>query len=195
MYHPYTDTVASEILKETTAEDHAATEKQLLLFLKKIQAGSDYVNLLVTLYGYYKPLETEIEKFLTPHDLPDIKERRKAESIKHDLATLHSNHTPADSHYLPVISSKAEAWGAMYVLEGSTLGGRYIAAMLKKKDLGLQEANLHFFDGYGDDLHQKWDFFTATLNYAAKDLQAEEMIASAKATFLNLKLWIEHRLC
>jgi len=51
---------------------------------------------------------------------------------------------------LPQLASLGRAFGVLYVLEGSTLGGRHIALALEKR-LGLTAGNgAMFFNAYGD---------------------------------------------
>lgn len=48
----------------------------------------------------------------------------------------------------------AEALGALYVVEGSTLGGRVIQRTLTSR--GISDIRLNFLDPYGEDTGQMW---------------------------------------
>jgi heme oxygenase len=56
-----------------------------------------------------------------------------------------------------------KAFGCLYVMEGSTLGGKIIYNILKKQ-LGLSDsAGASFFYGYGPATGEKWKTFGASL--------------------------------
>jgi heme oxygenase (biliverdin-IX-beta and delta-forming) len=61
----------------------------------------------------------------------------------------------------PAIGTMAEALGALYVVEGSTLGGRKILQALRSQ--GLPTDSLHFLDPYGKDAGAKWRLFLRVL--------------------------------
>lgn len=93
---------------------------------------------------------------------------------------------------LPRIENVACALGAMYVLEGSTLGGRFISKMIAEKlDLPDTEG-IRFFTGYGSHTSEKWDLFKDLLNnYTASNMVENEVIEAANQTFTKFKNWIE----
>jgi heme oxygenase len=63
----------------------------------------------------------------------------------------------------------------LYVLEGSTLGGRIILRMLASR--GVQDPSLAFLDPYGAQTGARWRGFLAVLAREADD--NEERIAQA----------------
>lgn len=73
--------------------------------------------------------------------------------------------------------------GALYVLEGSTNGGRFLARTLRQS-WGLDRDGLAYFDPYGDEQPQRWAAFKRDMDGAsfAAD-QAEAIIEMAKSTF------------
>ena len=58
--------------------------------------------------------------------------------------------TIADQAYLPSIPGTAEAIGALYVMEGSTLGGQIIKKMIAKQLGTAEDHATSFFNGYGE---------------------------------------------
>jgi heme oxygenase len=73
--------------------------------------------------------------------------------------------------------------GALYVLEGSTNGGRFLARALRKS-WGLDGEGLAYFDPYGEEQPQMWAAFRRGMDEAAFDAdQAEAIIEMAKSTF------------
>lgn len=178
------------MIKDSTKAVHEEVEQLLLPHLASVQNTADYAAILKMFYGYYHPLEKMIEAFITPDILPDIAERRKATAIVHDLRAIGQ---PANnlfpSEYLPAIENAAQAIGALYVLEGSTLGGKMIAKMLRKNEaLSLTDDKLSFFTGYGEETGSKWKTFLDLLN---QQEDGSDVLKGANETFVYLKSWMQ----
>ncbi|ASA20869.1 biliverdin-producing heme oxygenase [Paenibacillus donghaensis] len=93
---------------------------------------------------------------------------------------------------LPDVSTPAAQYGFLYVMEGSTLGGQMITAMLKQRLALEPEAGLHYFNGYGKDTRVRWSEFRETLLSAAlseEDRQA--VVDAAQDTFVKLGRWLD----
>lgn len=132
----------------------------------------------------------------TVNGLPDLPQRRKAAFILQDLTSVKE---PADSlpqaADFPLLASEAAALGALYVLEGSTLGGRAITKMILKNLPCLTLANLQFFNGYGENTGLMWTRFQQSLNTFALNPEGEaDMVAAANETFLKFGWWIKQTL-
>src|ERR1700753_676257 len=112
-------------LKEHTADIHRASEKEMIMALKRISTMEDYVRMLNWLYGFYGPMEEAIRTWLTEDALPDMQKRCRAENLLYDIKESGVPIPQPDiCTELPYISSIHSAIGALYVVEGSTLGGR-----------------------------------------------------------------------
>lgn len=187
---------AAYLLKHQTAAQHAALEEVVLPLLQSLKTRAGYAHLLQRFYGYFKPLEGLIEQQLDETLLPDRKDRRKADFIIHDLTFLkaHVDPLPLATH-LPQIKNTYQALGAMYVLEGSTLGGRGITKMLlKNENLNLQPDQVRFFAGYGESTGPMWMDFLKILNHHTTDAVAmEKLVATAKETFNLFKNWLDDK--
>jgi heme oxygenase len=61
----------------------------------------------------------------------------------------------------PVLGSRSEALGLLYVMEGSTLGGRMIVRSLAER--GVDVTGLRFLDPYGAETGARWRGFLAVL--------------------------------
>ncbi|MBD1393659.1 biliverdin-producing heme oxygenase [Mucilaginibacter glaciei] len=182
----------SDKLKEQTKSNHQQLEKVLVGKLRSIRSKEEYAALLKLFYSYFGGLETEINKVIDPTLLPDSTERRKTQSLADDLEFLGST-TPekATGDSLPTLHSHLQALGALYVIEGSTLGGKIISKMMQQH-LGLNGGGLSFFTSYGDRTEQMWDTFKETLNYQATNPEQEAVvIAAANQTFLKFGDWFE----
>jgi len=181
-------------LKKQTATAHADSENMLMPFLNSIRNSDDYARILKMFYGFFAPLENRIAGWVSTGILADIHERRNASLIIEDLKAIGTNteELPLASQ-LPEINSIASALGAMYVLEGSTLGGRFIAKMLAKNEaLAVSSGHLNFFNGYGEQTGDKWkSFITLVNNYPD---QVEELIAAANETFRCMGSWMHQTL-
>lgn len=184
------ETLAST-LKAGTAARHAAAEQQLLPRLETLASLREYRALLYSFYGYFAPVQEKIRCFLTADDLPDIAQRRTSLLLLNDLHALGelSSRIPL-CESLPDITNKASAFGALYVLEGSTLGGRMIARMLQKK-LPLSPDSLQFFNGYGEATGAYWTRFLAALN---EQPAADAVVHCANETFLHFENWLARTL-
>ncbi len=74
---------------------------------------------------------------------------------------------PAASDRFPPLTSEAEALGALYVLEGATLGGRIIRRELAVRGASL--TGLEFLDPYGEAAGDRWRSFLAVLELRGAD--------------------------
>ncbi|HEY1022627.1 MAG TPA: biliverdin-producing heme oxygenase [Flavisolibacter sp.] len=177
------------LVKNATQTVHEEVEGLLLPALTSIRTTEDYAKILKMFYGYFHPLEKLIEKQLYAGELPDLHKRRKAVSILHDL---HQMSQPTENLFLcntlPIINNSAQAFGALYVLEGSTLGGKQIAKMLAKNP-AVPEGTTRFFSGYGEQTGSRWKAFLEVFNQQPGQ---EEIMATATNTFYFLKGWMQH---
>jgi heme oxygenase len=177
-------------LKENTFSEHQASEKKMIIALKKIETREDYVRMLNWLYGFYAPMEALIGNYLTPDHLPDIDRRSRAEFLLGDITQSGLPNPEYDiCRELPAIHSASQAIGALYVLEGSTLGGRIIADMIQRQ-LG-PTAKTGFFQGYGAGTETMWQSFRDFLDQPRATEEQTAIIAAAKATFITFKNWID----
>jgi len=182
------------LLKKNTTEQHLALEAVVEPQLQALKSKDDYAAFLRRFYGYFKPVESLIEKYINATVLPDIAQRRKAGLIVQDL-TFSNTHIEALplATQLPEISNTVEAFGALYVLEGSTLGGRGITRLLLKKEaLQLRPAEVRFFNGYGEQTGAMWTSFLKSLNQFTNNPAAvQQQIATANDTFAFFKIWLQ----
>lgn len=190
---PLRMTSIAEIVKRETAEEHQAAEDMLNPKLQGIAKTADYIAILSSFYGFYRPLQEKISGFIREQDLADIHERNSSRLIEKDLTELGF---PLEnikiSIDLPRINSAASAFGALYVMEGSTLGGRMIRKMLlKNEQLNLSEKTVQFFNGYGNETGTRWRNFQEALNNQS---DTNEVVFSARQTFNLFRHWINQSL-
>lgn len=179
----------SDKLKEETKHNHQVLEKALIARLKAIRSPQGYADLLKLFYGYFGGLEVLINKAIDSNVLTDSAQRRKTQAIANDVLVLGSD-VPAKAvgNDLPGINNHFEALGALYVIEGSTLGGKIISKMMQQQ-LG-SDKGMSFFSGYGDKTEQMWEAFKQAINSQAQTPEQEAtVIATANETFLKFGEW------
>lgn len=173
----------SENIKEATKIAHQQLEVKVIKKLKAIRSNADYADLLKHFYAYFRQVEQAIAAYITPEVLPDYAQRRNSSYIKADIEALGSSVNDLPPAQAPAIKNTISALGALYVLEGSVMGGRIIVQMLEKS--GITEG-VSFFSGYGKDTGIMWQAFTGVLNKNASTPAAEaDAITAANETFSN----------
>ena len=180
----------AEELKRGTLHAHTGVEKKLVTQIRKVSTIDDYIQLLELMYGYYLPLQQKIMPFLDNSD--DDSRGRQAESILNDINDLKPDHQLRTEvcNNLPEVNTRAASLGALYVTEGSTLGGKYIAAMISKQLNISSQRGFSFFNAYGDQTMTMWEDFKSILNANYTDLEKREMMNSANDTFSKFNEWI-----
>jgi heme oxygenase len=116
--------------------------------------------------------------------LPDWPRRRKASLILADLRALGGLPAPPLRPFPGLAGWRAgDALGALYVLEGATLGGAVLARRLG--DLGLcRERGGRFLDPYGEERGRMWRLFLEALeNTPLAPEQEGALLPRARAVF------------
>lgn len=181
-------------LKQETSVAHQRAEQALHPLLSSIRSAQDYARMLRMFYGFFFPLQQSIAHHVTEDALEDVRERRSADLILDDLRALNISLQSTDlCTLLPRIDTLPSAMGALYVMEGSTLGGRMIANMLlRNPDFPVPDGALHFFRGYGEDTGLKWKTFLQAINLFDEDTEA--IVRAANETFSTFSNWIKANL-
>ena len=170
-------------IKEATKEAHQQLEKQVVLKLKAIRSNADYADILKHFYAYFNAVEKAIEPYVDNVVLPDYAERRNSSYIQADIEELGANVDDLPQAKAPEITNLQEALGALYVMEGSIMGGSIIVQMLAKHGV---EKGVSFFSGYGQKTGEMWAKFVGALNENAQNEdQEKDATAAANKTFSN----------
>ena len=183
-------------LKEATGARHAALERRLPLLNADLTL-STYLQFVQKLYGFYEPLEFTLTELTWWEAIGvDYSLRRKAPRLREDLLALgHTDPSIAALPHcrsLPPLTTEAQLWGCLYVIEGATLGGQIIIKNLHRH-IGLTAVSgASFFDGYGAQTGSRWKAFCAALMDRGADSAADrdEMLSSANQTFDGLGAWL-----
>jgi heme oxygenase len=181
------------LLRERTGKQHQELERVLIPMIKDVNTPEKYVRLLQLFYGYNYPLEQHIAAHMDLSFPGGFERRRKASALLNDITAISGQPAvvPDSCVDIPAITNTAQALGAMYVLEGSTLGGQVICQILQR-NLHVPElsAALNFFNGYGSETQSYWDTFVHYLQgYNGTAAQQEQMLDAAADTFDKFRLW------
>ncbi|TLU98783.1 biliverdin-producing heme oxygenase [Dyadobacter luticola] len=181
-------------LRQETSESHQKLEENPLskAILDPGVTLADYQAYLSKLYGVTIACEDQVFPAVSQH-LPDLSGRYKSGQIIEDLSSTGMSDVEIDA--IPVFQfhfeDTSEAMGIMYVLEGSTLGGRILYKHIHET-LGLDsESGASYFWGYGAETGPRWKSFMAALGQQAEsDGAAKKIIESAKRTFTHIDHWL-----
>lgn len=117
-------------------------------------------------------------------------ERQRVEWIEEDLKSLGRSFQSTSSSATENlgVTSIADCLGAIYVLEGSTLGGQIIAPVVARTLSLTPPTGCRYYIGYGPETGPRWKATRATIEgYAARagdrESAIENMIAAAKRAF------------
>lgn len=181
-------------LRQNTAASHQKLEDSELskaILLPDVTLA-DYQTYLVKMYGVTKACEDSVFPVIE-EVVPDLDQRYKSLHILEDLAKTGYSEEKLSS--IPVFdcpfSTVSEALGFMYVIEGSTLGGRVLFKHIHQT-LGLTSENgASYFWGYGPQTGILWKSFIAALTgFAVEKDESEKIIESAVQTFANIDNWL-----
>lgn len=180
-------------LRDATSDLHVEAEH----FVRILDAGAtrdDYCRYLRAFHAYHLPIEAA----LAPLDALgfDSTGRQRAHLAAHDLAALDAT-TVAPCEHVARAATIPGLLGLAYVIEGSTLGGRFVLAKLPPALAALRGRATRFLEGYGDATGPRWRAFAAILEPALASARGlDEAIAGARDTFATLIAWLaqhEHR--
>lgn len=166
-------------LRERTRAEHDRIE-EALDWQSRAADRQSYADWLERLQGFYSGWEPALAEAVD--DPLFFDERRKLPLLERDLAALGRPVGPGHEAPLYPFTTQAEALGALYVLEGSTLGGLLIAAHVRGH-LGFEPA---FHGGYGKQTAQRWQSFRARLDHAIGADELDASVAAARRTFTTL---------
>lgn len=172
----------ARLLREATAPAHAAVEAlpHMNALAQGQLAPAQYAQVLQRHLAIVEPWERAHAPWLASLAAHGWTYRRRGPALRHDLQQLGID-APLAAEPMSV-SARAQAWGQLYVIEGSLLGGRVIARAFRAAQPALAEA-LAYFD-LGSDDPGAWRRFQACLEAAlpAAD-QRRAAVAGAQQMF------------
>ncbi len=180
-----------ERLKIETRPAHDRIEHAVGIESRLVSLAS-YKALLARFYGFHAAWEPLAEAAIA--DQAFFRARRKTHHLVCDLKALGMGED--DIARLPVclplmpMSDPAAAYGAMYVVEGSTLGGTVIARLVERQ-LGLgRDTGCRYFGSYGSEVGSMWRSFGARLQALSTPAFDDAVVASANRTFALMQDWL-----
>ena len=181
-----------DLLRQETTGAHQELDAFMSAFLQKMTDRESYSALLAAFYGFIQPLKKLIDAHIDQKLIPEFEARRGAGQLLVDLRSLGMEELPQLSGDLPRISSHESALGALYVLEGSTLGGKIISKRLKE-GLG-DDIPTNFYSSYGPETGRMWKEFVSCLEMPANNNDPLQTAEAAKQTFSYFAAWLKVKL-
>jgi len=176
-----------EHLRLVTRDAHLRLEAEVD-FDGRLTSLEIYRGFLEDFFRFIRPVEEVLVRFDLTRFGIDYSSRRKLGWIEADLKdlghTAESVETLPRFGELPHLMEPVEALGAMYVLEGSSLGRQVMLGKLAERLNIRPDWAGHFFSGYGKETGAMWRSFVAALNEAGQAPDAARLIEfSALASF------------
>ncbi len=174
-------------LKHATAALHVELESLSVSqsILSPHVSIKDYLHYLDVMYD----IVVAVEKFVFPRvssEFSNLDLRRKKPLLEQDFQSLHyKKHQEVRIAGLSEeVKSLGFAMGILYVIEGSSLGGRVILKHIQKT-LNIEQATgAAFFAGYGDRTGILWkEFMEALVIHQITNNNGNEIIAGANHAF------------
>ena len=170
-------------LREATrAAHHRLDHHPLLAPLARPDLNpAQYGRALLGFHGLHARLEPVILAGLARHGLDfDYAARGKLDRLREDLATL-GLAAPDTMVELVDPDSPGAVIGLLYTVEGSTLGGRFLARRIAERP--GPALPLRYLSGYGDATEQHWQAFWKFADAQQSPGIEADAVAAAGATF------------
>ena len=152
-----------------------------------MREAAHYAQVLQVLDAFLAGWEPRVASALSPQWQSWLHARSRRRFLQQDLRTL--GIPAAAPAPLAPFTGQAAAWGSIYVMEGSALGGRFIARSLAHG--GLQQG-IAYFQGWGEATGAMWREVRGLL---ASELASPGALAqaceAARQTFDTLSFLLE----
>jgi heme oxygenase len=181
-------------LKQATEALHNSIERCLDLDNHDWTIGT-YRSFLMRMWGLFAPLERALDAIDWRNSGIDMTKRRKVAWLESDLKQLSKGEIVLPAlemcGCLPRLNCVEEGLGALYVTEGSTLGGQIVMRKLQRVLSISPDAGGRFFSSYGDNTGSMWRMYLEVLEHFAAVTDADIKIErSAIQTFTAFDLWL-----
>jgi heme oxygenase (biliverdin-IX-beta and delta-forming) len=177
-------------LRRETEVEHRAVEQSLPLMHEGLDTAQ-YVLCLRRMYGIVAAWEEHAAEIAPEWMRPTLAARQRKHLLKLDLtwfgATKQDDSRPA----LPNMKDVPSLLGAMYVMEGSTLGGQLIARHLEATLPLIEGRGDSYFRGHGALTGPMWKEFCEMMKIHVPDDQTDVVVASARAMFTAFREWMQ----
>jgi heme oxygenase len=179
-------------LQQATRIPHQKLERHFAL--DRRWTRQDYRALLEKLWGMTLPLEESLTRIDWQGSGIVMQDRRKRAWLEADLADMGMTASAITAletcHDMPLPENLASGLGALYVLEGATLGGQVILRALQPQ-LGISShAGGRFFASYGKAVGAMWRGYLAALERIGEaPAVADAIEGAALQTFCACERW------
>lgn len=174
-----------EALRGATRQAHAAVDQHPLLrpLITPTLDQTQYGRALAALHALYAVLEPRVSGVLTP-GVPTYRYFPRLDALNGDLKTMGLLPRPDGGglSLLPTVTLD-QRLGALYVLEGSALGGQMIHERIRRVK---PDFPLRFFGGTGMDSLAHWADLQQFLETIGEQVVLEDACQSAHDTFMAL---------
>jgi heme oxygenase len=173
-------------LRRATRAHHDRVDA--LVDVRRLRDGAHYARVLRALASFLCAWEPSVQAAL-PAWQGWLAARSRRAFLQQDLRHLRQT-VPAPAPW-PGFASPAAAWGSVYVIEGSALGGLFIGRSLAQAGVHAHNGAA-YFNGWGGATARLWhetrDTLTAQL---ASQAALDEACGGARATFDGLSSLLE----
>ena len=190
-----------DILNAATKKNHDELEELMFVneIMNKTLSLEQYRVLVATNYIVHAAVEEKVHRALSPElqEKLAVSGRNKLAALEQDLQEM--NISKAELDQVPAewlkdgIDSTASALGAMYVMEGATLGGHVIQKNLQANP-AFKDLKLNYYTVYQKALIPNWLSFVEVLNtgipesgYAAAEQSARQLFDGIARVSLAVK--------
>ena len=174
-------------LRAATAEAHERLETRLGM-VERAAAPEERRRLVESFHAWHVGSEAVMAPLLSDMVGLGYAGRRRSVELASDLAVLGGK--PQSGRRVAAPTNAADALGRLYVLEGSTLGGKVIARALTAR--GLNMKGLSFLDPYGAETGERWRKFVLILERegSVSDKALDHMVRGAVTGFTQAERWL-----
>lgn len=181
-------TGALPALRAATREHHRRVDR--LIDLRRLRDRCHYGRVLQALDAFLGGWEACAAGALPPAWHAWLRQRSRRPFLQQDLRAL-GVPTLLQPQPMPLLPNAAAAWGSVYVMEGSALGGQVITRSLA--DAGLRpDCGAAYFHGWGAATQPMWGEARALLErQLAAPESLEHACRGACATFDTLAIHLQ----
>lgn len=185
---PATAAGALPALRAATRAHHARVDA--LVDLRRLRDARRYGRLLQVLDGFLDRWESHVAAALPPDWKGWLRDRSRRPFLQQDLRVLGLGAGPRLDP-MPALPSSGAAWGSVYVMEGSALGGQVITRSLAGAGL-RPDRGAAYFHGWGPATEAMWKEVRTLLDRQLADpATLAQACEGACATFDALALHLE----
>ncbi|WP_417449813.1 biliverdin-producing heme oxygenase [Kordiimonas sp.] len=173
-------------LRRGTADLHEALHEHPLLYpLQNEGITQEHFGVILQAsHAAYSVMEAALDYSSSLAPLSRFPDTDVLTLLQSDLARHSVSPCPVPAIDYPAVDTISKLAGYLYVKEGSSLGGQIISRNLERH-LGLRPGeDQRFFAGYGRETASRWRHFLALLRADAAEVDADEAMEQARASFL-----------